>query len=687
MKNILLAAGLLLAVPAGFAQSQKLDWAIRQGGPQEEVSYGVTTDQKGNVYTAGYFSGTVDFDPGPGSYPLTAAGSGEQTYISKVDASGKLLWAKLIQSTGGYCRATGIKSDTANNLYVCGYYTGDVDIDPGPGVKLLTSGGWPCLFTVKYDSSGALKWAVRGVGGSANSIAVDREGNSFVAGVFGNTLSFYSSTGIKDMEVNSFSTYDMFLLSLDKDGMVVYAMSSEASTGGNAYASSVSVDTLGNVFCTGRFQGSIIFPFMLSPSYLTSNSGSDDIFLLKTDYYTHTKWVQQIGSVNKDVGLAVAADNSGAVIASGAWAGPADFDPGPGTTTLSTTTPAGYICRFDNDGNLKWAKGFTGTSGSSLCNTLTVQHDGTLYAGGAFAGTVDLDPGAGVQEETAYGSVQDIYIARMDTAGAFNRAKTIPGLNTVVLNALHHDAAGNLYATGYFNSTTDFNPGPGKAPLTPAGNFDNYTMKLSPCTPATVTTSLTACGSYTFGDMTFTNSGIYDLVAGGSSGCDSFITLNLSIAPGIDTVTSSGSTLSAKTSGATYQWFRCPGYTIIPGATSQNFTATTTGAYAVVVSNGTCTDTSYCVAVTGTGLADPLANELIKIYPNPAGKVVSVVLPYAATGVQLQISSISGQVVLQQDQLSGAAFSMDLSGLAPGMYFLKISEQDKVIGLRKLVRE
>src|SRR5690606_23152224 len=111
-----------------------------------------------------------------------------------------------------------------------------------------------------------------------------------------------------------------------------------------------------------------------------------------------------------------------------------------------------------------------------------------------------------------------------------------------------------------------------------------------------------ACEAFTWIDgNTYTadnNTATFPLV--GVNGCDSVVTLNLTIAAAIDNViTATGTTLVAQANNLGYQWLDCDNnYSPIPGATNQSYTATVNGNYAVALSNNACADTSACMPIT-----------------------------------------------------------------------------------------
>ena len=151
------------AVGFGYALS------FGDNGPTAAMSFDMATsvaaDASGNVYVAGEFNGTVDFDRGTGVFNLTSTGAPD-AFLAKYNAAGSLLWAGQITDAGpinGY--RLGLTTDSGGNVYLTGQFTGTTDFDLGAGVTTLNSGPSAAAFVAKYTSAGGLTW--RGPSGAA----------------------------------------------------------------------------------------------------------------------------------------------------------------------------------------------------------------------------------------------------------------------------------------------------------------------------------------------------------------------------------------------------------------------------------------------------------------------------------------------------------------------------------------
>ena len=195
LQRLILIAGIAILELSNTAIAQTLQWANQMGGTTDDVGASMAVDALGNVYTTGSFTGTVDFDPGAGTFNLTSAGS-KDLFISKVDAGGNFLWAKQMGSTQNE-EGMSIAIDGSGNVYTTGYFRFTVDFDPGPGVfNLTTNPNGTSVFILKLNSAGDFVWAKQ-VGGpganTSNSMKFDSFGNIYVSGNFDQTTTIDKS--------------------------------------------------------------------------------------------------------------------------------------------------------------------------------------------------------------------------------------------------------------------------------------------------------------------------------------------------------------------------------------------------------------------------------------------------------------------------------------------------------------
>jgi hypothetical protein len=123
IKKIILAIVCIFKIALTNAQLQTFQWAKSIGEVNNERVKGIALDASGNVYTIGFFQNTVDFDPGPGTFNLTAhAFPFEDIFILKLDAAGNFVWAKNIggAALGNYSIAV----DASENVYTAETFSG-----------------------------------------------------------------------------------------------------------------------------------------------------------------------------------------------------------------------------------------------------------------------------------------------------------------------------------------------------------------------------------------------------------------------------------------------------------------------------------------------------------------------------------------------------------------------------------
>ena len=450
-------------------------WAKRIGGTGYGGGNSIVADSSGNVYITGGFEGTVDFDPGDGEMNLTS--SGAAIYVSKLDGSGNLSWAKSVDVMGGIY-PTKIALDSSGNVYITGTFSGTTNFDPSTGISNLTAGDeYGDIFVFKLNNNGDLIWAksMTSMGGEwwedvGNGIAVDSSGNVYTTGSFSGTVDFDPGSGIYNLNSNGADA--IFISKLDNDGNFIWAKS--MASGGEDFGVGIAVDSAGNVYTAGGFSYTVDFDPGTGTFNLTS-AGDLDIFVSKLDSDGNFVWAKNMGGTDYDGSSGLKLDTAGNIYTTGIFPGTADFDPGAGIFNL---TSAGrldiYISKLDSDGNFVWAKSMGGPGFD--CGNSAVDSNGNVYSSCGFEVTADFDPGTGTFNLTSAGEL-DIYISKLDSTGNFVWAKRIGGVDSE-LGSVGVDPIGNVYITGGFGGTLDFDPGPGIFEFTSAGASDIFVLKL-----------------------------------------------------------------------------------------------------------------------------------------------------------------------------------------------------------------
>jgi len=511
---------------------QAFEWAYSAGGSQNDFSGPVHMDASGNIYSIGLFGGTMDFDPSSATVNRTPVG-GRDIYIQKLSPAGNLIWVKTI---GGPANDSGLDFflDSLDNIYLTGLYRSTVDFNPGSGVFNLTSSGGQDAFVLKLDANGDFVWARSFASSSDNEgldIAVDGNGAIYTIGSFAGTVDMDPSANT--FNLSSAGSRDIFVQKMDSNGAFVWAF--QLGNTGFDRAEAVTVDANGDVLVTGVFSQTVDFdPSVGGANNLTAQGNSRDIFIMKINGMAQLQWAGNYGGSSSIEGAySIETDAAGNIYSCGSFQGTGDMDPGSGTFNL---TPVGsndaFVQKLDPNGNLLWVR----TLGSTVEDEayyLTLDRFGNVYSTGYFFGTIDFDPGPGVSNLTGDGN-GDIYVQKLDANGDFVWAYDIESsTGSIISYGIDVDFQGGVCVTGQHVVPLDADPGPGVFTLTPSGGFDFFLQKVSQanfCPATSATISVSSCGGYTSpsGDL-YSTSGTYLDTLVNANGCDSVLTINLTV--------------------------------------------------------------------------------------------------------------------------------------------------------------
>ncbi len=171
------------------------------------------------------------------------------------------------------------------------------------------------------------------------------------------------------------------------------------------------------------------------------------------------------------------------------------------------------------------------------------------------------------------------------------------------------------------------------------------------------------------GNYSWASSGTYLDTLPNIYGCDSVITVNLTITPfPSTTVTFLDSVLTVSAVGVNYAWINCDnGNSTFPGANQQSFMINSNGSYAVIVSENGCADTSDCFVMANLEV-DNLEKLSLKVFPNPTNGNVNI--ESSVEIIRYQIFDLNGKL-LKDQEMNAKELTIDLSRVECGVYVLK----------------
>ncbi len=402
--------------PAGVRQ-----WTITWGGGGEDRAYGIAVDNPGNSYVCGFFSETVDFDPGDGVQEEEAVWETD-VYLVKYNKEGEFEWVRTWggpKSESAYDAAV----DQSGFVSVTGSFKGMVDFIPGPATENHISEGGSDIFLCRYDHTGVFQWA-RTFGSSQMDggfgVECDATGSIAMTGCFSETVDFDIGPGLSVQESNG--NEDVFLARFDTTGNLFWSQ----GWGGTDtdIGRAVTLEAGGTAFVTGTFNGGLLNKVDFDPGpgqvFMGSN-GQEDVFVSgfspSGTYIQAATW----GGSGIDASYGIASDGSGNICITGGFNATVDFNPGTGIDYRSSSGPDSdaYLVKLDSSGNYVWARtwGYAGIEPiGDEGRGVAINNAGDSFVAGIFYGTIDYEPGPSIDERTSHGET-DAFLVKFTPDG------------------------------------------------------------------------------------------------------------------------------------------------------------------------------------------------------------------------------------------------------------------------------
>jgi len=684
MKKLYITTLLAILFLSLNAQTSNCTWAISGGGMDQDLSSCITNDASCNVYTTGTFwSPSFTIGGITLSNPLyDTTGWFRLGFLTKQNNAGSVVWSKCISTTGFYSpRCSGICTDENGFIYLSGSFSGTIKLDT---ISLITTHFYGSdLFLVKLDSTGNVIWArksnsIWASGLHPYAISTDKLGNIYLTGNFWGSSITFDSTTLYCPQGRQYS----FIVKYNSSGNVSWAKSITGEFLLDPY--DISADTAGNVYVIGNYYSPTITFDSIVLTNSISDSSTSDIFIARYDVSGNIVWAKSFGGMAGELGSSICTGADGYIYATGSF-------PGSNITFNSTTLTGNgscantYIIKFDKNSNIIWGKSF-GNSANNNGREISVDTLGNIYVAGDFGAYSYLiidnfqfySAGAG-----------DIYVAKFDSLGNTLRATRAGGILFENIGGLSLGSQNTCYITGYYSSpSVVFGIDTLSNDTFSIVNmiYDIYIAKLD-FTSSVI--SPISCDSYISPscNYTWTSSGTYLDTIPSTAGCDSVITINLTINIVDTSITQTGNTLSANANGASYQWLDCNnGYSIIPGKIYQSFTPTANGSYAVEVTENGCVDTSICYSITNIGIHENSFGEQFEFYPNPTSGKMTVNLGDMYDEIDVTVRNTLGQAVLSKNYKTTNILNFEIAG-DKGVYFVEIRTIEGKTAIFKVIIE
>ncbi|MFA6924583.1 MAG: SBBP repeat-containing protein [Bacteroidales bacterium] len=359
---------------------------------------------------------------------------------------------EIIKQAGGHDVDLGysITLDDAGNVFIVGRFSGTAYFDKD---SIISSGDYDA-FLAKYDIKGNLVWVRHGGGiddDRAYSVATDSKGNIYVGGIISNQAAF------DKIKVSSAGASDAFLAKYDQNGTVQWVKRVGGSS--DDEASGIAVDTYNNVYLTGFFKSTAQFG-----NFNLTSAGAKDAFICKFDIQGNVVWTEQISSKEDVESYTVACDGAGNVFVVGDFKGTLHSDDFQMTTIGDFDI---FLIKYDQNGNTMWAKQAGGKDYDDVFG-VSVDNNGNSYMTGRFTDTVSF----GGTYVHSVGN-EDMFLTKYDPKGNVVWARTAGSRGTEIATECAADANGNVYVTGIFQSTCNFD----KYSVTSAGINDIFVAK------------------------------------------------------------------------------------------------------------------------------------------------------------------------------------------------------------------
>lgn len=402
----------------------ELAWVKGFGGLETDAARDVAP-LAGGAVIAGYVADEVEI--GDASHEAEEV----DAYVARLDESGEVAWARFLTGEGEDI-ANGVAITEAGNIAVAGAFAHDLHI----GDDAIAGAGGDNIFVAKFSPDGDRLWA-RAFGGddidAAHAISTGPGGRIYVTGVFRDEVEF------GDHGLESPGDASIFALALSSEGGPIWARGFGGE--GPDYGRAIAPHPRG-VALLGEFSREVDF----GETRLEAVANRDVVLAL-LDPAGEPLWAQGYGGVYNNVGVDLAVDPAGDVVATGSFDDEVEF--GADTYEAEGQSDA-FLIKVDGDGELVWSER-VGSEREDMGTGVAVDEGGRIAAAGWFWQRVTL---GGVELESD--DRRSGYAAVLTAEGEPLWAQSLGGAYGDMARAVAFGDDGRVYVAGTFHRTARF---------------------------------------------------------------------------------------------------------------------------------------------------------------------------------------------------------------------------------------
>jgi hypothetical protein len=453
-----------------FTLGQSATWIHTFGLNASKTIDAMTTDSDGNVYTVGYFSGTIDFDPSVNEHSLTAS-STYNSYLLKLDENGNFIYVR--QFTGdGLLAPKSIKINSQGQIILAGILTGTVNFNPltfGTPVTATFIDSFIC----SLNDDGSLNW-IRSFGNTyecrAYDMTVDANDNVFIV------ASFYNNLNMNDIAGPEISTEfgpNAFIAKYHSNGDFEYVKKIDSVNLANAKC--LAADSEGNVYVGGSFSSDLDFEGL---TLNCLNDGELDGYVIKLNSTGLPVWGKSFVGDGLDEIVKITCNANGDVFFAGRIFGTIDLDPESTEEMYTTNVENTAVWKYSSEGQLLFADGLNCNASFGVGTrpfAIAMNNNGECFITGDFSETITFGSATLMYNFSGY----DAYLLKYNSDGTPGWTGLIRGdmANAGTAIALH--PSNDLFLGCSIGGTLDINPFEPNQQITMSAVMNTAVMRLS----------------------------------------------------------------------------------------------------------------------------------------------------------------------------------------------------------------